>query len=302
MKQTVVLSVLFLAAQAAIAEWNQWRGSFDGQGNVDGPAPVTEWSIDKNILWKTPVHGEGSSSPVIYGGKIYLSAADTKTQKMYLYCFDQKTGKQLWERIVFWGDMLENLHKNNTHAAATPATNGEVISVVFGMKSALWLATLDMEGKTLWEVEVAKVKSQFGTGTSPVIYKDRVIVMNDMEPSPSISAYSLANGKPLWTTRRNQAGTPGLHSYSTPRIFSVQGQDRIVTTGMEKVILYDPETGKVDWEIDAGANVTVGTPLINRRFLYVNGGWPQDGITAIDLRRREVVWTNRFNTYIASMV
>ena len=126
--------------------------------------------------------------------------------------------------------------------------------------------------------------------------------MNDMEPNHLIVAYDIKTGKQLWRTPRNETGKSGLHSYSTPRIFSVQGKDRLVCTGLEKVVFYDPETGKKDWEIDAGSNVTVGTPLINRRYLYVNGGWPQSGTTAIDLRKKEVVWKNRFNTYISSMV
>ncbi|QXD25597.1 PQQ-binding-like beta-propeller repeat protein [Opitutia bacterium ISCC 51] len=298
----IVFTSLILASQLASADWTQWRGSADGQGVITGKAPVTEWSETKNVIWKSKIHGSGSSSPVIVDGKIYLTAADPQTDKFFLHCYDQKTGKQLWERIAFWGEPLENLHKNNTHASGSAATNGEVITTLFGLKDALWLAGFTLDGKKLWDAEVVKVQSQFGTGTSPVVYKDKVIVMNDMEPNQMIVAYDINSGKKLWQTRRNEANKSGLHSYSTPRLFSVQGKDRLVTTGLEKVVVYDPETGKKDWEMDAGSNVTVGTPLINRRYLYVNGGWPQSGSTAIDLRKKEVIWKNRVNTYISSMV
>ena len=298
----IVFSSLILASQLAFADWTQWRGSADGQGVITGKAPVTEWSESKHVIWKSKIHGSGSSSPVIVNGKIYITAADPKTDKFFLHCYDQKTGKQLWERIAFWGEPLDNLHKNNSHASGSAATNGEVITTLFGLKDALWLAGFTMDGKKLWATEVAKVQSQFGTGTSPVIYEDKVIVMNDMEPNQQITAYDINSGKQLWKTPRNEVNKSGLHSYSTPRLYSVQGKDRLVATGLEKVVVYDPETGKKDWEMDAGSNVTVGTPLINRRYLYVNGGWPQNGTTAIDLRKKEVVWKNRFNSYISSMV
>lgn len=300
--RVVVFTSLILASPVAFAEWTQWRGSADGQGLIDGKAPVKEWSESKNIIWKTSIHGSGSSSPVIVDGNIYLTAASPKTEKFYLHCYDQKTGKQRWERIAFWGEPLDNLHKNNTHASGSAATNGKVITTLFGLKKGLWLSGFTLDGKKLWDTKVADVRSQFGTGTSPLVYKDTVIVMNDMEPNQAIVGFDINSGKELWRTRRNERGESGQHSYSTPRLYTIQGKERLVTAGLERVVLYDPETGEKDFEIEAGPNVTVGTPLLNRRFLYVNGGWPQNGITALDLRRQEVVWKNRFNSYISSMV
>ena len=301
-KRTVVLSALLLAAYSVNGQWNQWRGSADGQGNISGKAPVTEWSKTDNVIWKTKVPYRGASSPIVAGGKIFLTSTDDKRGKMYLLCYDQVSGKLLWEKLVFWGNTLKNVHKRNSNASASAATDGKVITVLFGFKQALWLSAMDLDGKKLWEAEVAKVRSNFGTGTSPLVYKDKVIVLNDMEPNNLIVAYRLSDGEVLWKTTRKDPGDGRLHSYSTPRVFTFQGKDILVTTGLGKVILYDPETGKLIWEIEAGGDVTVNTCLLNRRFLYVGGGYPQSGTTGIDIRRREVIWKNRFDSYISSMV
>ncbi|MCZ6672999.1 MAG: PQQ-binding-like beta-propeller repeat protein, partial [Verrucomicrobia bacterium] len=241
-------------------------------------------------------------SPIISGGKVFLTTADVKRGKLYLLCYDQASGELLWEKLVFWGKLLDNMHKQNSHASPSPATDGKVVCVLFGFKKAIWLAAFDLEGKKLWKKEVAKVKSYFGAGTSPLVYKDKVIVQNDMEPNHLIAAYRITDGMLLWKTKRDDPGDADFHSYSTPRLFMVQGKARIVTSGREKVKFYDPENGELTWEIKAGSDVTVGTPLINRRYLYINGGWPQRGSSAIDLKRREIIWRNRFDTYISSMV
>lgn len=301
-KRTTVCLLLVFICECAWGQWTQWRGSVDGQGIIQGKAPVTEWSETKNIIWKTPIPGRGSSSPVVSNGKIFLTSADDKRGKLYLLCFDQASGKLLWEKLAFWGTLLDNLHKLNTHASPSPATDGKIVTVLFGLKEAVWLAAFNFEGKKLWDVEVAKVKSNFGIGSSPVVYEDKVIVLNDMEPEPLIAAYRLTDGSLLWKTYRNGPGDADFHSYSTPRIFKVQGKDQVVATGLGQVKFYDPANGKLLWRIEASSDVTVGTPLINRHYLYANGGWPQRGSASIDVRRREVVWRNRFDSYISSMV
>ncbi len=302
LNSSVVFFVLVIAANSAFSQWNQWRGSADGQGIIEGKAPVTEWSETKNIIWKSPISGVGSSSPVLADGKVFITSADEKRGKFYLICYDQKTGKQLWQNQVFWGDVLDNLHKNNTHAPATVATDGEVLTVVFGVNKAVWIAAYNLQGKKLWDKEIVKVKSNFGIGSSPIVYEDKVIVLSDMEPKPLIVAYRLKDGKEVWKTRRNDKGDADFHSYSTPRIYKIDGKDQLVTTGLGKVKFYDPDTGKLNWDIEASADATVGSPLLDRRYLYVNGGYPQNGTSAIDLRRQEVIWKNRFSSYIVSMV
>ena len=162
----VVFTFLIWTVPFASVDWTQWRGSADGQGNVSGKAPVTEWSESKNVIWKTSIYGSGSSSPIIADGKIYLTAADPKTEKFYLHCYHQKTGKQLWERIVFWGAPLDNLHKNNTHASGSVATDGQVVTTLFGLKDALWLAGFTLDGKKLWGYRGCQ-------GQFPIWYRDK---------------------------------------------------------------------------------------------------------------------------------
>jgi len=299
---SALIFLLILANSSASAQWTQWRGSADGQGMVSGKAVVTEWSETKNIIWKSRVSGRGSSSPIISGGKIFLTTADEKREKMYLLCYDQKTGKKLWEKLVFWGELLNNVHKRNTHASPSVATDGEIVTVLFGLKKAIWLAAYTIDGKSLWNKEVAKVKSNFGFGSSPLVYKKSVIVLCDMEPNPVMVAYNLLDGKELWKSSRDGPDDADFHSYSTPRIFKIQGKDQLVAVGLGKVKFYEPETGKLLWDIEAGSDATIGTPLLDRRYLYLGGGWPQMGCSAIDLRRREVIWKNRFDTYIVSLV
>jgi len=121
--------------------------------------------------------------------------------------------------LVFWGELLNNVHKRNTHASPSVATDGEIVTVLFGLKKAIWLAAYTIDGKSLWNKEVAKVKSNFGFGSSPLVYKKSVIVLCDMEPNPVMVAYNLLDGKELWKSSRDGPDDADFHSYS-PHAFS----------------------------------------------------------------------------------
>jgi hypothetical protein len=118
---SALLFLLILANSSASAQWTQWRGSADGQGMVSGKAVVTEWSETKNIIWKSRVSGRGSSSPIISGGKIFLTTADEKREKMYLLCYDQKTGKNFGKNWVSGENFsITSIKEIHTHLPPLP--------------------------------------------------------------------------------------------------------------------------------------------------------------------------------------
>ena len=244
----------FVSACMAKSEWSQWRGSYDGDGVIEGRSLITEWSDTENVIWKSPVPGRGASSPVIAGSKLFLTTADDEAGQQFLLCYDRHSGELQWKQLVFEGEFLVPSHRLNTEATPTPATDGEIVVTLFGINEGQSLAAFDLDGKRLWSTQVAEIDSRFGIGASPVLYKDKVIVLNDIRPTNFVAAYDLRTGERIWKTDRvgDRDNYEENHNYQTPRVFRLEGRDQLLTTGHGIMTSYDPDTGQVLWTTEGG--------------------------------------------------
>lgn len=260
---------------SAVADtnWPQWRGP-DGAGIGQGTFPDT-WSATSHIAWKTPIGGRGHSSPVVWGNRIFLTTsiegAEIPGRKApdhlgfdlkpgyfhedsvgvdYAYTLkvlavDATSGKPLWERTVHDGPVYDNRHRKNTYASATVVTDGKLVYASFESEG---FYAFDVDGNLKWKVSFGGMaKAGLGPGTSPILFKNLVILQGDQEMGTGsfIVALDQVTGKEVWRTSRENR-----RSWATPLLVQSGGRTELVASGAEAVVAYDPATGKELWRTD----------------------------------------------------
>jgi hypothetical protein len=283
---------------AAARNWPSFRGDA-ASGNGDGQRAVADWDVasGKHIKWKTPLPGIANSSPIVWGARVYVTTAiskagdksfrtglygdvkpsdDVSEHEWKVYALDKASGKIVWERIAFTGPPKTKRHPKGTQANSTPVTDGRRIVAAFG--SIGLLAAWDVSGKELWRADLGTLDSgwffdptfQWGHSSSPIIYRDSVILQADMQKGSYIAAWDLGTGKQLWKTARADE----IPTWGTPSIVSsAAGRDELVTNGT-KIRGYDPATGKLLWTLGPNSEVTVGSPVAGHGLVFVTGGYP----------------------------
>ena len=190
-----------LAALPALAEnWPGFRGP-RGDGSSTEKALPLRWSAADNIAWKVSIPGRGHASPIVWGDRIFVVSAVPETEERVLLCLDRRTGKTLWQRAVLKAP-LEELHRLNSHASSTPLTDGERVYVSFLDRDRMFIAAYDFAGKQLWAVHPGPFASKHGYCSSPILYKDRVIVNGDHDGEGFLVALDRRTGKTVWKTAR----------------------------------------------------------------------------------------------------
>jgi len=301
MFKNLITIFVFIQFMSLYSDWNQWRGSVDGDGVIEKQNIVQKWNDKENIIWRSTVPGKGHSSPVIRSGKIFLTTSDLKKGTQSLLCYEQETGSKLWESIAFKGEFMKVKHPQSDHAAATPVVAEDTIVCSFGIDKANWLIAFDFDGKIKWKKKISDFKSVFGIGSSPLIYEGKVYVLQDNEPQNFIACYDLIDGKEVW--RVNRKLIPKI-SYSTPRIFKIKGRDLLIVNSFYYLAAYDPKNGKEVWNTKGEVQTTVGTPVLVGDKLFCTGGYPEKITLAyqVDDKKATLLWKNKFNSYISSLI
>lgn len=240
------LSVVFASALHA-QDWPRFRGP-GGLGVSDaGDLPLT-WSATENVLWKTALPGYGSSSPIALDGKLYVTCysgygiepgrGDMEDLMLHVICVDGRTGEILWDRHVAPDLPEEPQVRDHGYAAATPATDGDHLYVFFG-KSGVF--KFDFDGRQIWRTQVGTETHNWGSGTSPVLVDDMVII-NACVESGALVALDKSSGEEVW-----RAG--GLReSWNTPLVTTAaSGRRELIVADQGKVLAFDPATGTPLW-------------------------------------------------------
>jgi outer membrane protein assembly factor BamB len=279
----------------APADWPWWRGPTLDNKSRDRAAP-TKWTRTDNIVWKTPVPGRGHSSPVLWGDRIFLTTADETAQTQRVLAFDRKTGKPLWDTLAHKGG-FEMKHQKNSHASATPACDGQRVYSAFVNSDALHVTATDLDGKIVWQEKAGPYESQHGLGSSPILYKQTVIVLADSMKGSFLAALDRATGKIAWKIDRPVTGRNG--NYATPIVATLAGRPQLIIQGTYVTTSYDPDTGKELWKCHGPAEVTGCTPACDDKHVFVTGGFPEKEILAIradgsgDVTKSHVAWRSK---------
>jgi len=262
---TLSLNVLPVAAE----DWPSWRGP-RGDGTSSETGIPIRWTDTENVYWKATIPGIGHSSPIIHGDRIFLTSCLQEKEQRVLLCLDRLSGKILWERVVVTTP-LERKHKLNSFASSTPATDGKHVWVTFYKNPHMVVACYDYEGKLVWEKTPGEFHSRHGFCTSPILYKDMVILNGDQDALAYIVALDQATGAERWRADRPNR----TRSYCPPLIAEAGGKTQLVLTGSKCVASYDPDTGKQLWLIDGPTEQYVASVVYGEGVFFMTAGFPQ---------------------------
>ena len=251
-----------------------------------------EWSETRNIKWKTPVPGAGWSSPVVAGGRVWLTTATgARDVSLRALAFDVESGREIVNVEVFRIRGTAIINPKNSRASPTPVVDGDRVFVHFGAEGT---AALTASGDVVWKVRFP-YESQHGNGGSPVVHGDLLIFSADGSDDAFVVAVDKHTGKVRWKTPRRQ---PFDQAYSTPLAIRVGDRDEIVSVGAYRAAAYDPQNGKELWRVgyrDGFSNVP--RPVYGHGLVYIATGFQEPSIVAVradgagDVTHTHVAWT-----------
>ncbi|MCB1120490.1 MAG: PQQ-binding-like beta-propeller repeat protein [Verrucomicrobiae bacterium] len=298
---SVLLFFICQTGSSANGEWRSWRGPY-GNGTAEaGQTLPLEWSETENVRWKAPIPGRGHSTPIVVGDRIYLTTAREDEEKQSVLCYSFSTGKLHWENILTEGMLPPQIHRNNTHASPSVASDGERIFVVFFVKGdRLHLFSLDLDGNELWRKDVGRFypERSFGYGTSPLLAAGNVVVAAESQGEGYIAAFECDTGEEVWRTTRMAERS----SHGTPVLAELNGKEQIVLNGADRVASYDPESGSELWSVEGGDPLIANTVLWKDAVVFASGGYPGQETWAIDVETQEILWSNPVKCYEQSML
>ena len=274
-------------------QWPSFRGPW-ACGYISDSKPPAAWDINNpvDVKWKTPIPGLAHSCPVIWDNLLFVTTAatnlndeslkvglygdideadDKKVHEFKVYCLDKNSGKILWERVAHKGIPKSKRHTKATQANCTPATNGKYLVVHFGSEG---LYCYDFKGNLIWKKDMGILNPgpytnpgvEWGYASSPVIFKDRIIVQCDIPLNPYIASLDLATGKEIWRTSRGDE----VSTWCTPAIYSKEGKTQVIANGYRQICGYEFETGKQIWRLSNGGDAPAPTPVIANDLIYIN--------------------------------
>lgn len=284
MKSLLFCTLLFLAPATLVAQnWPQFGGpTFDG---VSPSTKIpTEWSETKNVRWKTPIHGEGWSCPVIWGEQIWFTTATLDGKKMSVICVDAANGKIVHDKVLFENEKLDFKHEFNSFASCTPAIEEGRVYIHFGSYGTACLDTKTAD--VIWQRRDLPCNHWRGPGSSPTLHDGKIYINFDGYDHQYIVALDKTTGETVWKTpRTHEYGTDDgdqKKAYATPLVIKVNGAEQVISPAAKGVISYDPKTGNEIWYVRYTEHSVSIRPHYWKGLLLVNTGWSKAQVFAID--------------------
>jgi len=310
-----------LTASANICQaenWPMWRGPRGDGTSHEQDVPV-RWSASENIAWKVRLPGEGHASPIVWEDRVFTVSCLPEKKERALLCLDRKTGEVRWQVSVL-AARLENIHRLNSRASSTPATDGKRVYVTFlepdGSQKLfkpgryitpgkIVCAAYDLEGKLLWRVRPGEFSSIHGFCSPPVPYEDKILINGDHDGESYLVALSKKDGGIVWKVPRENH----TRSYSTPIVRKIDGREQMILAGNQCVASYDPDTGDRHWIIDGPTEQFVASVVYNGEYVFMTCGYPDRHMLAIrpdgegNVTDSHIVWrTTESASYVPSPI
>ena len=294
MKRTLLVITLVLLGRLSTAsaqDWPEFRGP-GGQGHSAERDLPLEWDETRNVAWKTPLPGLGWSSPVVSGGKVWITTAiEQRGVSLRLMAFDVVTGREALNVEVFHlTGARREINPKNSWASPTPIVDGDRVYVHYGADGT---AALSTDGTVIWKQHF-EYQSQHGAGGSPVLYGGLLIFNCDGSDAAFVVALDKSTGKVKWKTNRRY---PADQAYTTPLVIRVAERDQLISVGAFRTTAYDPLTGKEIWRVgysDGFSNVP--RPIFGHGLVYIATGFQQPAMLAVradgagDVTKTHVAW------------
>ena len=340
----LAICIFALAAVATIASqpegfeknWHHWRGPHTtGTAAADANPPIT-WSESENIRWKVAIPGLGHAAPIVWEDKIFIQTAIkveapqeeapeqesddnnpfsgffqerrggggvADAYKFDLIAFDRSNGDILWQKTLRETKPHEGTHQDATYASNSPVTDGEHVYAYFGSRG---LYCVDMMGNVKWEKAIGTMykRNTFGEGSSPALYGDTLVILQDHEGDSFITALDKRTGDVLWKVDRDERTT-----WSSPIVVESDGKAQVITTGTNRVRSYDLTTGELLWDGDGLTANSIPSPVAANGHVYLMSGFRGSAFRAVHLAKATgditdssaIVWEyNRDTPYVPS--
>ncbi|HKR23064.1 MAG TPA: PQQ-binding-like beta-propeller repeat protein [Pyrinomonadaceae bacterium] len=279
------LLILFLFM---VQDWPQFRGP-TGQGISEERGLPLTWSENKNVRWKVAIPGRGWSSPVVQGDRIWLTTATEEGKSLRAIAIDRNTGAILQNVEVFRLKSAKLANPKNSLASPTPIVEGDRVYLHFG---AFGTACITQSGEIVWKTKLEYDNGQHGTGGSPVIYEDLLILSCDGNDVQFVVALDKATGKVRWKKMRE-----GYQAYTTPLVITLAEGDQVISPGALRAIAYEPRTGKEIWHVKYGEGFSnVPRPVYGLGLVFICTGFQQASLLAVrtdgrgDVTKSKVSW------------
>ncbi|HLF93650.1 MAG TPA: PQQ-binding-like beta-propeller repeat protein [Planctomycetota bacterium] len=288
-----MIAAALIALFALAQDWPQFRGP-EGQGHSAVKALPVKWTeTSENVTWRIPIDGLGWSSPVIAGDRLWLTTATEGGKSLRALCLETKTGKTIHNVEVFRLDAAPGIHKKNSHASPTPILDGDRVYVHFGSNGT---ACLSDKGQIVWK-KVLKYSPVHGSGGSPALHGDLLVVACDGGDTQSVVALDRKTGEQRWKTAREPSSEAKKFSFCTPLVIEVGKSAQVVVPAANGVSSYDPATGKPIWHVKyPGGYSVVPRPVYGNGLLFLSTGFDRPTVLAIradgkgDVTDTHVAW------------
>lgn len=301
----LVVVVMMLSCETASASengnWPDWRGP-TGQGLSDATDLPMKWSETKNIMWKTPIHDLGYSTPVVWGDQIWLTTATKKGKTLFAVCIDLNSGKVIHDIEVFHPEKPQRIHTKNSYATPSALVEEGFAYVHYGTHGTACLNT--ETGKVVWRRSDLNCNHLQGPVSSPILYEDLLIIPLEGIDVQFVVALNKKTGQPVWRYDRPRELYEGieplylLKSYHTPVIVEVSGTPQLINNGAMLVTGHEPRTGNELWRVLYRDDNPVSRIVSGNGLLFINsGGSPgKSHLLAVreggagDITQSHVVW------------
>jgi outer membrane protein assembly factor BamB len=304
-------TLLLFSTTLFAGDWPQWRGP-DSNGVSSETALPLKWSASENVAWKVPLPGRGMSTPIVVGDRVFVTSQigagivdatsaryegpipkNEGTVTFVIQCFRRSDGRLEWKREVQPELPLPAVHMFHNLATPSPVSDGERLYCWFGTGQLL---ALTFDGTVVWQRSIARdystFKVQWAHGSSPVVYKNTLILQCDHDPAGYLLALDCRTGKQVWKTDRGS----GLRSYSTPLVVAVGDRRELVVNSNPRIDGYDADTGEHLWYTDGNCRVPIGMAVAAGGIVYASRGYNSGPFLALrpggrgDVTGTHVLW------------
>jgi len=291
-----IIAALLLVAfnclsSTASDRWPQFRGP-DGNGHSDARDLPLDWGETRNVVWKTPVHDRGWSSPVVHGRQVWLTTATADGRRLYAVCLDRDTGRVVADLKLFDVEHPQYAHPFNSYASPTPVIEDGRVYVTFGSAGTACLDTKSF--KVVWARRDIECNHFRGAGSSPVLFRDLLIMNFDGSDRQFVIALDKRTGRTVWQRNRSidfrdldAAGKPAAEgdmrkAFATPHVALINGRWELISLGAKAAYSYDPLTGQELWRVEEHGQHSASTrPVIGNGLIIYPTGFPVGQLFAV---------------------
>jgi outer membrane protein assembly factor BamB len=288
---TALLLILTSTLKQASDNWPQFRGPA-GTGHSDARDLPLTWSEQQNIVWKTAIHDRGWSSPVIYGKQIWLTTSSPDARQLFALCIDRDTGRIIRDIKLFEVTNPQYIHPFNTAASPTPAIENGRVYITFGAPGTACIDTKSF--KVLWERRDFECNHFRGSGSSPVIFQNLLLMHFDGSDHQFVVALDKRTGKTVWRTNRSidfqdilpngkiAADGDLRKAFATPQVERINGRWEMISLGAKAAYSYDPFTGKELWRVEERGQHSASTrPVLGHGMIFFPTGFSTGQLFAV---------------------